>query len=179
LPEWACKFCGIHDPACVVKCVDTGKWFCNSCGSASGSHIVSHLVCTHPDSPLGETVLECYNCGSRNVFLMGFVPATADAVVVLLCRVCVEGVPALKDMGWDLNEWLPLIQDRRFLPWLVKVPTEQQQLRARQISAAQIARLEERWKADPGAALEDLDRPGGGADGAGGEAPQPVLLKYE
>lgn len=28
----------------------------------------------HRDSPLGETVLECYNSGSRNVFALGFVP---------------------------------------------------------------------------------------------------------
>lgn len=56
----------------------------------------SPQVCLHPDSPLGETILECYNCGSRNLFLMGFVPAKADSVVVLLCRVCVEGAPGLK-----------------------------------------------------------------------------------
>lgn len=43
-PEWACRFCGIHDPACVVRCVESGKWFCNSCGNASGSHIIQHLV---------------------------------------------------------------------------------------------------------------------------------------
>lgn len=35
---------------------------------------------------------------------------------------------SLQDMGWDLSEWLPLVQDRRFLPWLVKVPSEQQQV---------------------------------------------------
>lgn len=178
--EWACKFCGISDPACVVKCVESNKWFCNSCGTSSGSHIVQHLVraknnqvCLHPDSPLGETILECYNCGSRNVFLLGFVPAKSDSVVVLLCRVCVEGAPALKDMGWELKEWLPLIKDRRFLSWLVKVPSEQQQLRARQISAGQIAKLEELWKDRPTATLEDLDDPG-----VDDEA-QPVLLKYE
>ena len=28
----------------------------------------------HKDSPLGDTVLECYNSGSRNVFSLGFVP---------------------------------------------------------------------------------------------------------
>ncbi|CAB1119331.1 unnamed protein product [Ectocarpus sp. CCAP 1310/34] len=168
--EWACRFCGIHDPACVVRCVESGKWFCNSCGNASGSHIIQHLVrsrnnqvCLHPDSPLGETILECYNCGSRNLFLMGFVPAKADSVVVLLCRVCVEGAPGLKDMGWDLSEWLPLVQDRRFLPWLVKVPSEQQQ----------IAKLEELWNKEPEATLEDLEKPG-----IDDEA-QPVLLKYE
>ena len=31
-------------------------------------------VSLHRDSPLGETVLECYNSGSRNVFALGFVP---------------------------------------------------------------------------------------------------------
>jgi len=178
--EWACRYCGISDPACVVKCVEDGKWFCNSCGNTSGSHIIHHLVrgkynqvCLHEKSPLGETVLECYNCGCRNLFLLGFVPAKADSVVVLLCRVCVETVGALKEMGWDLTEWLPLIQDRRLLPWLVKVPTEQQQLRARQVTAAQINKLEELWKEEPDATLEDLEKPG-----VDDEA-QPVLLKYE
>ena len=195
----------MSDPACVVKCVEDDKWFCNSCGNTSGSHIVHHLVrskynqvgrcltarrapraltseissaprpqvALHEESPLGETVLECYNCGCRNLFLLGFVPAKADSVVVLLCRVCVEQVLALKEMGWELSEWLPLIQDRRLLPWLVKVPTEQQQLRARQISAAQINKLEELWKEDPDANLEDLEKPG-----VDDEA-QPLELKYE
>jgi len=27
LPEFACRYCGIHDPACVAKCVETDKWF--------------------------------------------------------------------------------------------------------------------------------------------------------
>ncbi len=70
----------------------------SSCGALiiihfTFSHIVNHLVrakskevTLHKDGPLGETVLECYNCGCRNVFLLGFIPAKADSVVVLLCR---------------------------------------------------------------------------------------------
>ena len=46
----------------------------------------------------------------------------------------------------DPSQWQPLIQDRQFLPWLVKVPSEQEQLRGRQISAQQINKLEELWK---------------------------------
>jgi regulator of nonsense transcripts 1 len=34
-------------------------------------------VCLHPESPLGETILECYNCGCRNAFLLGFIPVSA------------------------------------------------------------------------------------------------------
>ena len=57
------------------------------------SHIVNHLVRSkckevtlHKDGPLGETVLECYNCGNKNVFVLGFISAKDATVVVLLCR---------------------------------------------------------------------------------------------
>lgn len=46
----------------------------------------------------------------------------------------------------DPVQWQPLINDRSFLSWLVKVPSEQEQLRARQITAQQLNKLEELWK---------------------------------
>ncbi|KAI3523740.1 hypothetical protein L1887_02100 [Cichorium endivia] len=180
--EHACKYCGVQNPACVVRCnvPSCRKWFCNSRGNTSGSHIVNHLVrakhkevCLHKDSPLGETILECYNCGCRNVFLLGFISAKTESVVVLLCREPCLNVNALKDMNWDLSQWCPLIDDRCFLQWLVKVPSEQEQLRARHISAQQINKVEELWKTNPDATLEDLEKPG--VD----DEPQPVALKYE
>lgn len=180
--EHACRYCGVSNPACVVRCnvPSCRKWFCNSRGNTSGSHIVNHLVrakhkevCLHKDSPLGETILECYNCGCRNVFLLGFISAKTESVVVLLCREPCLNVNALKDMNWDLSQWCPLIDDRCFLQWLVKVPSEQEQLRARQISAQQINKVEELWKTNPDATLEDLEKPG--VD----DEPQPVALKYE
>jgi regulator of nonsense transcripts 1 len=180
LPEFACAYCGLSDPACVVKCVDSGKWFCNGRGNTSASHVIQHLVRSkskqvslHPDSPLGETVLECYNCGCRNVFLLGFIPAKSDSVVVLLCREPCLSMGALKEMDWDLTQWSPLIEDRSFLAWLVKTPTEKEQLRARQITTAQINTLEELWRENPNATLFDLERPGLDEDA------QPTLLRYE
>ncbi|KAJ6706035.1 REGULATOR OF NONSENSE TRANSCRIPTS 1-LIKE PROTEIN [Salix purpurea] len=180
--EHACRYCGVSNPACVVRCnvPSCRKWFCNSRGNTSGSHIVNHLVrakhkevCLHKDSPLGETILECYNCGCRNVFLLGFISAKTESVVVLLCREPCLNVNALKDMNWDLSQWCPLIYDRCFLQWLVKIPSEQEQLRARQISAQQINKVEELWKTNPDATLEDLEKPG--VD----DEPQAVALKYE
>lgn len=134
------------------------------------------------------------------MFLLGFISAKTESVVVLLCREPCLNVNALKDMNWDLSQWCPLIDDRCFLQWLVKVclfnliciyslylafpsilkgcirpqiPSEQEQLRARQISAQQINKLEELWKTSPDASLEDLEKPG--VD----DEPQPVALKYE
>ncbi|VEL26902.1 unnamed protein product, partial [Protopolystoma xenopodis] len=155
----------IYDPACVVFCNTTKKWFCNGRGNTSGSHIVNHLVrarakevTLHKDGPLKDTLLECYVCGSKNVFLLGFVPAKSESVVVLLCRYpCAN---QNKNMYWDPTQWQPLIQERQFLPWLVKVPSEEEQSKAIQISAQQMNRLEEMWKDNPTAAIQDLEKPG-------------------
>lgn len=46
-------------------------------------------------------------------------------------------------------------------------------MRARQISAQQINKVEELWKTNPDASLEDLEKPG--VD----DEPQHVALKYE
>lgn len=180
LPDYACKYCGIHEPNCVVMCNLCKKWFCNGRGNTSGSHIINHLVrakhkevTLHKDGPLGETVLECYSCGVRNVFVLGFIPAKADSVVVLLCRQPCAAQNSLKDMNWEQDQWKPLISDRSFLPWLVKIPNDQEQLRARQISAQQINKLEELWKENVDATFQDLEKPG--VD----EEPQQVLLRYE
>ena len=180
LPPHACRYCGIHAPASVVRCSACSGWFCNSRGSTSGAHIIHHLVRSkhkevslHPDSPLGDTILECYNCGCRNVFLLGFIPAKSDSVVVLLCRSPCLNV-GLKDSNWDVQQWLPLIEDRQFLPWLVKPPSEVEMMRARAISGALMVRLEEAWKANPHATLESLEHDQGKEDDIA-----PVLIRYE
>lgn len=181
LPAHACCYCGVHNPACVVRCIKSGKWFCNSgMNKFTGTCIVNHLVrsknkevALHRDSPLGETVLECYNCGERNVFMLGFIPAKQEQVVVLLCRSCVQS-GGMKDINWDLSLWLPLIDSTKaFLAWLVKAPADHEQARARLLTATQLGKLEDLWKSNPQATLEDLDQPG--VD----DEPVSVLLEYE
>lgn len=166
LPEHACAYCGIHDPASVVHDKADNRWYCNGRGKLPGSHIITHLVRSrhrevslHKDSPLGDTVLECYNCGTTNVFLLGFVPAQGDSVVVLLCREPCLHAKGLEDMNWDLDAWQPLIVDGQFLPWLVRVPTEKEMARSRQITVAEVNKLEQMWKSIPTATLEDITKP--------------------
>lgn len=210
--EWTdldSRYCGIQNPACVVKCINTGKWFCNSrISGLAGSCAVVHLVKSkhkevqlHKDSPLADTILECYATGTawkcvldsgvfkgiRNVFALGFVPVKSENTVVLLSREVQPGLPALKDLDLDLSLWQPIIEERAFVPWLVREPTEQESLRARQITIQQInrhvwylfsafssaIRLEEMWKIDPNANVDELYRPG--ID----EQLTPVALKYE
>lgn len=167
LPEHACLYCGIHDPGCVAQCTQCKRWFCNGRGNMPGSHLVSHLVrakhkeiTLHKDGPLGETLLECYLCGSRNIFNLGFIPAKADSTVMLLCRQpCASQTDAIHEMNCDSEEWKPLISDRCFLPWLLRSPDEKELSQARQIDAAQIGRLEDFWRdQNNDASFHDLDK---------------------
>ena len=185
LPPHACAYCGIHNPGSVVKCLACSKWFCSARGNTSSSHIINHLVRArhkevqlHPSSPLGDTTLECYNCGTKNVFLLGFIPAKSDTVVVLLCRQpCASMGGSGKDMNWDISKWQPLIEDRSFLPWLVNSPSDQEQMRARHLSPQVIARLEEMWKDNQSATIQDLEK--GLNAGTLDDEPNPVLLRYD
>lgn len=175
------RYCGIHSPACVVKCLTCSKWFCSARGNGTSTHIVNHLVRArhkevqlHPESPLGDTVLECYNCGTKNTFLLGFIPAKSDTVVVLLCRQPCAAATSNKDMNWDTSRWEPLIEERAFLEWLVEVPSDVEQLRARHLSPNTIAKLEEMWKLEPDATVSDLEKASHVDDD-----PDPVLLHYD
>ena len=182
LPEWACSYCGLHNPASVVKCLSTGKWFCNGRTISSASCIITHLVkgkfrevSLHKNSPLGETVLECFATGSRNVFALGYVPLRDENTVVLLCRDTVASTPAIKDLNLDMSQWQPLISDRAFVDWLVKDPGPDEMVRAQRLTLDEVARLEEMWRAGKAqATLADLT-----FAPAAEEDPLPIALHYD
>ncbi|GAX77331.1 hypothetical protein CEUSTIGMA_g4777.t1 [Chlamydomonas eustigma] len=180
LPEYACAYCGVANPACVVKCLNTGKWFCNGKINRSGACIILHLVKSknkevqlHKDSPLGDAVLECYASGTRNVFVLGFVPVKSENTVVLLARDTPVHHPTIKDLNLDLTQWQPIVEEKGLVSWLVKQPTEQELSRARLLPVAQIDKLEELWKLKPDATLEELEAPSQDAEVT------PVALRYE
>eukprot|EP00924_Labyrinthula_sp_SR-Ha-C_P009156 snap_masked-scaffold_2-processed-gene-14.29-mRNA-1 protein AED:0.20 eAED:0.22 QI:0/0/0/1/1/1/3/0/1016 len=208
LPKHACKYCGLAENLTVVQCLDCSnmgtkskksnlsqykqqtpeRWFCNcSSSSSSASHIVHHLVrakhksiVLHPQSHLGGTTLECYNCGNRNIFMMGFLPAQGQSVVALLCRNCLGAAPGkFKQIGWSLESWMPVIQDRRIISWLVSsnnenvdIVTPFSQLGVK-ITTTQLNKLEDLWKTQPNATLLDLRAKNLEEDLV------PVQLKYE
>ena len=163
LPAHACSYCGTHEIETVVRCSGCNRWFCNGSHGTSnaGSHILQHLVrarhkeiSLHPDSDLGDAVLECYNCGCRNIFLLGWIPSKAETVVVLLCRTpCASS--ASEDAGWDAEGWQPLISNRALLSWIAAPPSEAAP--CRRVTMNQIMRLEEVWRSRPDATIEDMD----------------------
>lgn len=170
---FACRYCHAADPLSAVRCNTCKKWFCNNRSCPTGpSHIVSHLVRSkhnavslHDTNPLGDSVLECYVCGAKNLFLLGFVPSKADAVMVLLCREPCVGSHAVADLEWDASLWQPLLEDRALLSWLVtsdpnvfNLTGKPKYRHVREIANGQIVKLEELWKTNPAGDLEDVVR---------------------
>lgn len=165
LPKHACIYCNVYNPLCVAKCTKCTKWFCNSQKGTLSSHLINHLVksghkevALHPDSPVGDATLECYNCGCKNIFLLGYIQTKKDEVIVLLCRQpC--ALNATKESDWDVESWAPLINDRKLLPWLCQYPTQAQEARSRKLTFDQIQRLESAWKSGMTlATIDDVDR---------------------
>lgn len=76
-------------------------------------------------------------------------------------------------MRWDQKNWKALIEDWSIVNWLVSVPSPEEQAHSLPLTSQQLAKLEELWKTNPAAKLEDLERPG--ID----DEPLPVLLRYE
>lgn len=177
LPEHACAYCGVHTTNCVIKCNTCNKWFCNSKSNSNGSHIVTHLVLSrhnvvslHEDSDLGDTTLECYNCGNKNVFILGFVSAKQESVVVILCRLpCAQ----LKDINWDTSHWQSLIEDRQFLPWIAANPSEDELINTNLITHQQISKLEAQWRLNRDATINDINN-----DLEDEEEILPILMRY-
>lgn len=170
-----CTYCGVSAAASLVKCAACSRWFCNGKGLLSGSHIVSHLVLLrhnvvqlHATLPLGAETLECYNCGNRNVFMLGFVAAKQDAVVVVLCRMpCAHQ----RDINWATNEWQPLVDGRALLPWVAPPPPAEAELR--DVLREQVWRLEASWRMDKEASMADVTEPEPDAAEL-----LPVMLRY-
>ena len=144
LPSHACAYCGVHSPESVVKCntKDCLKWFCNGKGlNEYGSHIILHMVRSkhkemqlHPDSLYKDIPIECYNCSSKNVFLLGFVSAKTEAVIMIICREPCLSQHSVKDGSWDMENWQPLIENKALLSWLVKFPSELEFKKSRKIT---------------------------------------------
>ncbi|CRG99607.1 regulator of nonsense transcripts, putative [Plasmodium relictum] len=119
LKYYRCRYCEIDSIDSVVQCNNCNRWFCNGSYGTCGSHIVTHLVRSkhkeiklHKNSLLGETILECYNCGCRNVFLLGFLPTSEEGVVVIICRdPCLANCISLNEKNITKNENKSIIKE--------------------------------------------------------------------
>lgn len=176
--ECSCSYCGISNESCLVKCEICNKWFCNGKNGVKGSHIITHLVLSkhnsislHPNSALGDSTLECYKCGKKNIFLLGFVSAKEENVVVILCRLpCAQQ----KDSNWDTKEWQSLIEDRQLLTWIANDPNNEYLDNSFNINHDQIIKLENKWRIDKNFTIDKLDE----NDQVENIEVDPILMRY-
>jgi regulator of nonsense transcripts 1 len=156
--DMRCSYCGIVDPKQLVKCneKDCQRWFCNGkADDYSASHIVFHLtkskhkeVYVGNQSQVGEMVLECYNCSSKNIFLLGFLESREGDSGFILCREPCLTTSKIEDDKFDKTRWTPLINDKKLMDWLVPPPSDNDLKLCRRVNIRSISKLEEKWEKD-------------------------------
>ena len=60
------------------------------------------------------------------------------------------------EYDWDQSKWAPLIQEKEFVHWLVKKPSDAEALRARNLNVTQIQKLEDLWRTNLSATVDDV-----------------------
>mmetsp|Transcript_17356 Transcript_17356/g.31283 ORF Transcript_17356/g.31283 Transcript_17356/m.31283 type:complete len:854 (+) Transcript_17356:3455-6016(+) len=167
LPDFACFYCGNHQPETLARCTHEGcgRWFCNSYGvNRAGSHIVLHLVkarhrsiMLHPENRLGDETIRCFTCNSGNIFLLGLVPSRVESTLIFLCREPCLSRSTLNKQEWDLESWMPIIEEKRLITFIVGVPTDAEDKRAKKIPISQISNIEEAIRKAPETAPAEID----------------------
>jgi regulator of nonsense transcripts 1 len=154
--EMRCAYCGILDQKNLVKCneKDCQRWFCNGRkDDYSASHIVFHLtkskhkeVYVSDQSAVGEMVLECYNCSSKNIFLLGFLESKEGDSGFILCREPCLTTSKIEEDKFDKTKWVPLINDKKLMDWIVPSPAENDFRLCSKVGVRTMSKLEEKWE---------------------------------
>lgn len=122
----ACAYCGIEEPSVLAQCGICSRWFCNCDAGGGQSHIVHHLVrAKHKEvRTLNDTQLidlECYNCGTKNIFKLGLIINSSTNEARILCRdVCFP--KDLGDSSWDKGNYENMIVSKHITDCLVSCP---------------------------------------------------------
>ncbi|OHT11412.1 Regulator of nonsense transcripts 1 [Tritrichomonas foetus] len=129
--ELACEYCGCKNVNCLVKCQQTGLFFCNGKGDTKSSHIIHHLktmrctqICLPKQNPFSSVPLKCYICDSSNIFQLGFLQTTDGQTIFLVCRAKCQYDQFLIDKKVDNSNFRPIVSDGQILPEIVKIPEQ-------------------------------------------------------
>ena len=82
-------------------------------------HVVASSIVSRPARRMHFRVFRVLTSGHFSV------QVRSENSVVLLCRDTAPSAPGLRELSLDLALWQPLIEDRAFVPWLVRQPSEQ------------------------------------------------------
>eukprot|EP00835_Amoeboradix_gromovi_P000478 NODE_17_length_41373_cov_0.337016.p2 type:complete len:879 gc:universal NODE_17_length_41373_cov_0.337016:8591-5955(-) len=122
MPECCC-YCQ-KDMESLLQCKICFKLFCNDT-TKNVSHYVYHCIkakhaeCELPSShPLGPLDIDCYTCKTKNIFILGSIPAQSNETMIIVCRDC-NGTNKLTS-EWNTSMWEPLILDKAVQDWIIE-----------------------------------------------------------
>jgi regulator of nonsense transcripts 1 len=100
-------------------------------------------------SAVGEMVLECYNCSSKNIFLLGFLESKEGDSGFILCREPCLTSCKIEEEKFDKSQWTPLINDKKILEWIVQQPEDNNDMKnLSRVNIRTMSKLEDKWEKD-------------------------------
>jgi regulator of nonsense transcripts 1 len=99
-------------------------------------------------SAVGEMVLECYNCSSKNIFLLGFLESKEGDSGFILCREPCLTSCKIEEEKFDKSKWAPLINDKKILEWIIQEPEEKDLRLLSRVNVRTMSKLEDKWEKD-------------------------------
>ena len=121
--ENCCSYCKKEQDA-LLQCKSCDKLFCNDT-TKNISHFVYHSIkakhaeCELPSShPLGPLDIDCYTCKTKNIFILGCIPAQSNETMILVCRDCTGSNKLTSE--WNTSMWTSLIVDKKLQDWIME-----------------------------------------------------------
>ena len=90
-------------------------------------------------------VLECYSCGCKNIFLLGFLESREGDTGIILCREpCLSQCKIVEDK-FEKTRWVPLIKDKKLLDWIIPTQNETEIKLCNRVNIRSMSKMEDKW----------------------------------
>ncbi|KAH0795449.1 Regulator of nonsense transcripts 1 [Histomonas meleagridis] len=127
-----CEYCGCTNESCLAQCAKTGLYFCNGKGQTKSSHIVHHLKTMKydqivlPESNKFRNIpLQCFVCGSTNIFNLGFLFTKDRKQIYISCRHPCRFDSTLTERNVDTETFTSIISGG-YVNTILKIPTPEE-----------------------------------------------------
>lgn len=142
LPNYACQYCGIHDPNCIVQCADINcnRWFCNTkYRSDKHSHIMMHVQKSRHFSirDYNGSLFEC-ECREKNIYKLKK-DVRKGYIACEKCIILYEGT-------FNKKKYSPFIQEGRIPYGWIYWPRTEDYDKMIILKPKDIETLEDLWK---------------------------------
>lgn len=87
----------------------------------------------HENSEHGDIMMECYICGTKTIFHLGFTQVDVkndsedndstetEKSVIIICREKCLNLRKYENLEWNIEDWNIIVEEKQLADWIVKL----------------------------------------------------------